>query len=278
MDGSLAYRCLMTSQDRLQLYHCLAIARRAARAGGDVLVDMLMTAGVREKSTKDLVTDADEQAQDLIQSTLLSHFPKHAFLGEEGPAEAEFDWRSADACWIVDPLDGTANYVHKLGYFAVSIALTLRGEPVVGVVDNPLAGETFYAIRGEGAFLNDRPISVSRCEHIGDAMIAASFPPDVKAQSPEVEHFGAVLQASRSIRRLGSAALNLCYVGCGRLDAYWAQRLRAWDIAAGVLIATEAGAELSDVQGGPFDLADGSLAASANQPLHRQLVSLLRKA
>lgn len=266
----------MAPENRTQLYYCLAVARLAARAGGDVLVDMLMTADVREKSTKDLVTDADERAQDVIKKVLLSHFPEHAFVGEEGAPEADVDFRTAAACWIVDPLDGTANYVHKLGYFAVSIALTYRGVPVVGVVYNPLAGETFHAIRGEGAFLNDRPIAVSGCDTIGDAMVAASFPPDVKAESPEVEHFGAVLQASRSIRRLGSAALNLCYVGCGRLDAYWAQRLRAWDVAAGVLIATEAGAELTNVRGEEFGLADGSLATSANQTLHRQLVDLLQ--
>ncbi len=204
----------------------LSAAKAAARSAGRVLVEMLETAAVREKSPKDLVTDADVAAQKIIHSSLMQRFPTHRFLGEESDdayAKVDLDRLASDEwCWVVDPIDGTANYVHRLPNFAVSIGLVRGGESEVGVVYDPMADEMFSAIRHRGAWLNDKPIKTSSCTTMDQALIAASFPPNIQRGSIEVEQFLEVLVAAQSVRRLGSAALNLCYVGCGRLDGYWA--------------------------------------------------------
>ena len=259
-----------------QLFEYLTVARYAARAAGDTLVSMLHTAKVREKSAKDLVTDADVAAQQGIYAVLSSAFPSHAFIGEEDASESRLEDYAGRLCWIVDPIDGTANYVHGLPNFAVSIALVADGRPIVGVVFDPMAEEMYCAVAGHPATLNDRPIRSSDCENLSDALVAASFPPNVQAGAVEIDHFVNVLVESRSVRRLGSAALNLCFVACGRLDAYWAQQLRSWDIAAGVLIAERAGAMLTGRNGGNFDLAAGHLTIAATPSLHQQLLQRLR--
>jgi myo-inositol-1(or 4)-monophosphatase len=158
---------------------------------------------------------------------------------------------------------------------AVSIALVRQGRTEVGIVYDPMADEMFSAIRGGGAQLNDRPIRATACVNLEQALIAASFPPSVRRDSIEIQQFIEVLLQAQSIRRLGSAALNLCYVGCGRLDGYWAGRVQAWDIAAGALIATEAGAVLTARDGGDFKLTAGNLTIAATVPLHRQLTACL---
>jgi myo-inositol-1(or 4)-monophosphatase len=262
-----------------QLNSFLAAAQDAARQAGQVLLAKLDSATVREKSPKDLVTDADVAAQRVIRQALLPRFPDHRFLGEELDLieeKIELDHLPADAyCWVVDPIDGTANYVHRLPNFAVSIALVRRGRTEVGIVYDPMADEMFSAILGGGAQLNNRPIQATACVSLEQALIAASFPPSVRRDSIEIQQFIEVLLQSQSIRRLGSAALNLCYVGCGRLDGYWAGRVQAWDIAAGALIATEAGAVLTARDGGEFKLTAGNLTIAATLPLHRQLTACL---
>jgi myo-inositol-1(or 4)-monophosphatase len=257
----------------------MAAAQDAARAAGRVLVDMLDTAAVREKSPKDLVTDADVAAQKVIHQALMSRFPRHRFLGEESDTLTEAisldQLAPEDWCWVVDPIDGTANYVHRLPNFAVSIALVRGGRSQVGVVYDPMADEMFSAIVGGGAKLNDKPIESSGCTRMSQALIAASFPPNVQRNSPEVDQFLEVLVAAQSIRRLGSAALNLCFVGCGRLDGYWAGKVQSWDIAAGALVATEGQAILTARDGSPFSLTHGDLTVAATPELHRELCSRL---
>jgi myo-inositol-1(or 4)-monophosphatase len=261
----------------LEIY--LNAAETAARKAGKILVDMLHTAIAKEKSRKDLVTDADVAAQQLIHAVLIGQFPDHRFVGEEG--EAGSDGRVSDRiptgqwCWVVDPIDGTANYVHRLPNFAVSIALVRDGQSHVGVVYDPMADEMFSAVLHQGAHLNGKPIYASDCQEMEQALVAASFPPNVERDSIEVKHFIEVLVQAQSVRRLGSAALNLCFVGCGRLDGYWANKVHSWDIAAGALIATEARAHLTARDGSPFSLDFGGLVVAASLPLHQQLLKCL---
>ena len=260
------------------LSSAMGVATGAAEAAGGILREMLETAAVREKAPKDLVTDADIAAQKCIEARIHSVFPMHHFLGEESElssfdrlALSEEEW-----LWVVDPLDGTVNYVHRMPNFAVSIALMNRGQVVLGVVFDPMAKELYAAIRGEGATLNGRKLHSSGCMKLESALVAASFPPQVQKHSLEVAQFVEVLVRSQSVRRLGSAALNLCYVAHGRLDAYWAGFLKVWDIAAGSLIATEAGAMLSKQNGDAFDPWEGELVAAGSESLCAELRDCLQ--
>lgn len=253
------------------------VAVEAARSAGQILRDMLETAGVREKAPKDLVTDADIAAQKSIEAHVFKAFPKHHFLGEEsgiayGSASTIDDkqWQ-----WVVDPLDGTANYVHRLPNFAVSIALVRDKQVYLGVVYDPMANELYRATLGGGAFMNDQPIRASSCTTLYEAMIAASFPPQVERGSVSVKQFIEVLVRSQSVRRLGSAALNLCYVAQGRLDGYWASSLKPWDIAAGALILCESGANICRHNETAFDLWHGELVAASTPELMKEILHCL---
>jgi myo-inositol-1(or 4)-monophosphatase len=262
----------------------LNICVQAAREGGRVLLDWQDRFEVREKGRNDLVTQADEAAQEAIRAVLLGRFPDHDFLGEEEAAErktrgepAILPRRSAYR-WIVDPLDGTANYVHRLPAYAVSIALEHEGELVCGCVLDPLAEECFTAARNEGAKLNGRPIRVSQCQRIDRAMVAVSFSPNVPRGSIEISRFVEALHAAQAVRRLGSAALNLCYIAAGRLDVYWATSVQAWDVAAGVLIVREAGGVVTALDGGSLDLEHPELSAAATAALHHDVQQVLQRA
>jgi myo-inositol-1(or 4)-monophosphatase len=275
--------------DGLSLAECLEVAIAASRAAGKKIVDMLYSAEVREKSSKDLVTDADIAAQAIIFEVIFARFPRHQFVGEEGaPASRATSGEKHPEvvssvippgcwCWVVDPIDGTANYVHRFPNFAVSIALVRDGISYVGVVYDPMANELFSAVLGEGARLNDQPIHSSGCKQMEKALIAASFPPNVQRGSVEIEQFIEVLIEAQSLRRLGSAALNLCYVACGRLDGYWTGKVRSWDVAAGILIAEEAGCKLTRMNGGRFVLDLGDLTVASSAPLHAELIGCLNR-
>jgi myo-inositol-1(or 4)-monophosphatase len=262
----------------------LKVCVDAATAGGKVLLDWQDRFEAREKGPKDLVTEADLAAQEAIRAVLLGAFPDHDFLGEEDAAERKLAGlppippRRGEYRWIVDPLDGTANYVHKLQTFAVSIALQQAGELICGCVLDPMSNECFTATKGGGAQLNGLPIHVSTCERVERAMVAVSFSPNVPRGSIEITRFVEVLHAAQAVRRLGSAALNLCYIAAGRLDVYWATSVQAWDIAAGALIVREAGGIVTSIDGGPLDLERAELSASSTRPLHDEVMQLLRRA
>ncbi len=257
------------------------VCERAARAGGRILIDMAGRINVREKNPKDLVTEADLASQEAIRSIVLEAFPHHGFLGEEdmgGPGDRQVsEALDADYCWVVDPLDGTTNYVHQLPSYSVSIALMQRSTPITGVVYDPVMDECFSAIRGEGAWLNGVPIRTSGRVKMNESLIAASFPPDVQRDSIEVSRFIEVLCSCRALRRLGSAALNLCYVAAGRLDGYWATSVNTWDVAAGLLLVEEAGGTMSAIEG-TLNWARPKFAAAASESLHADLLSLIRAA
>ncbi|MDX1947463.1 MAG: inositol monophosphatase family protein [Pirellulaceae bacterium] len=262
----------------------LEVCVEAAQAGGEVLLDWQHRFKPREKGPKDLVTEADVAAQEAIRGILLRAFPDHDFLAEEEAADrksqglAPIPPRRSEFRWIVDPLDGTANYVHKLQNFAVSIALEQGSELIAGCILDPISRECFTARRGGGALLNGQAIRASQCQSLDEAMVAVSFSANVPRGSIEITRFIEVLHAAQSVRRLGSAALNLCYVASGRLDAYWATSVAAWDVAAGILILREAGGIVTQVDGKPLDIEKPEMLASCGPAVHAQALAMLRRA
>jgi myo-inositol-1(or 4)-monophosphatase len=251
----------------------LKAALEAARKAGDVLRDGFgLRPRIKYKGEVDLVTETDERAEEVIREVLLGAYPSYGVLGEEGGETAGDE----DARWIVDPLDGTTNFAHGLPLFAVSIALEEAGEVVLGVVYDPMGEETFVAERGRGARLNDEGIAVSDTEELVRALVVTGFPYDREEVPAAVDLFGRLSVRAQGMRRLGSAALDLCYVAAGRLDAYYERGIHAWDVAAAGLILEEAGGRITDYRGSPFDMKGGEMVAS-NGPLHSALVELTRE-
>lgn len=253
----------------------LMVAEAAAKAAGEILIRLQGSVAVREKGPQDLVTEADLAAQRAIETIIRSQFPNDYILGEESTAAELAAQATSSVRWIIDPLDGTTNFVHGLPPFAVSIAIEVDGVIIAGVVYDPVGKETFKAIKGSGAFCNDRPIQVSRCARLADALVAVGFGASQKRRSPEVMRFEEVLYRAQAVRRLGSAALNLCYVACGRIDSYFATSVKIWDIGAAALFVQEAGGVLSGLNGGPHDPSTNQIVASASTTLHTDLLNTL---
>jgi myo-inositol-1(or 4)-monophosphatase len=262
----------------------LEVCEQAARAGAQQLLEWQGRVSPKEKGPKDVVTEADYASQDVIQAILLRAFPDHRFLGEESrPAAPELGARidrpaaagESPYCWVVDPLDGTSNYVHGIPSFAVSVALAKDWEVLVGTVFNPTNGECFTAARGCGAFRNGMRIRPSSQTRLDAALIAVSFAPHVPRDSIEVRQFVEMLHKCNGVRRMGSAALNLCYVACGRFDGYYCATVKPWDVAAGVLLLTEAGGCLTGFDGRPFRLEEPRLVCAATSALHAELLEVL---
>ncbi len=253
----------------------LEMAEQLALRAGEIQRDRYETGfDVRTKSASiDLVTEVDHACEALIVSTLEKERPDDAIVAEEGGGEDHPDreWR-----WVIDPLDGTTNYAHGFPRFCVSIGVEFRNETRVGVVYDPLLDELFYAVRDAGAWLGDRRLDVSKTHDFGQALIATGFAYDVhKSPNDNIERFARVLKAARGLRRDGSAALDLCYVAAGRLDAYWEMKLHAWDVSAGSLIVQEAGGRVTDCEGGPAPRSGEEL-VSSNGLLHDTLISYVK--
>lgn len=247
----------------------------AAKAGGQILLDWLGRIQAREKAPRDLVTEADLASQRAIQEIVQDAFPEHQFLGEEEDDDTYGRPDEGPPCWIVDPLDGTTNFVHQLPNFSVSVAVAQGNQPMAGCVYDPMMGECFLATRGGGATLNGQPLHTSNCEQLSDALVAFSFSANVARDSEEVARFLNVLGRCQALRRMGSAALNMCYLSAGRLDGYWATSVKAWDVAAGVLLVEEAGGLVSDIDGGQLDLTHPRFVAASTPVLHRELMDRL---
>jgi myo-inositol-1(or 4)-monophosphatase len=251
-------------------------ACEAARRGAAVLARWREKFQVREKGRADLVTEADLGSQEAIRSFLQARFPDHAFLGEEGPAAQHRPGPGAPPTWIVDPLDGTTNYVHDIPLYCVSIGLEVAGELVVGAVYEPSREEMYHAAKGRGALLNQRPLKTSATAQLDQALLATGFPPDVRGQERSLDWWRWFSLRARSLRRTGSTALNLCWLAAGRFDAYYAFDNHAWDVAGGVGILREAGGIITNADGSPFDHYSADAAAS-NGPLHPALLEALRQ-
>ena len=254
------------------MHDLVTICEDGARVGGAVLLDWQGRFGVQEKGPADLVTQADLASQEAIQEVVARAFPDHAFVGEETGSAARPE---AEFCWIVDPLDGTTNYVHGYPFYCVSVAVESRGGVLAGAVFDPVSGECFTAARGEGARLDGKPISTSQVSTLSDALIAVSFPPKIGPETREIRDFVEIASACQAIRRTGSAALNLAFLAAGRVDGYWAHTIYPWDVAAGALLVREAGGLVTAIDGGPFDVWRPAFVASAGEPLHGEFRSYL---
>jgi myo-inositol-1(or 4)-monophosphatase len=237
------------------------IAVRAARRAGEIMVrqlNQLESLRVVEKSPNEFVTQVDQAAEAAIIETIREYYPDHAILAEESGAVGENDYQ-----WIIDPLDGTTNYVHGFPVFSVSIAVANRGEIEHGVVYDPLRQEIFSASRGQGAQLDGRRIRVSKRTTIQQSLVATGFPyrANLKYLDRYLEMLKVVMLESAGVRRPGSAALDLCYVAAGRVDAFFEFGLSKWDIAAGALMIREAGGRISDFHGNDGYLDSGNVVA-----------------
>lgn len=254
----------------------LDAAKEAARRAAAVLGEWRSRFAVREKGRFDLVTDADLASQQVIRAYLEERFPGHGFLGEEGPDARTRPDPDAPPTWIVDPIDGTTNYVHDFPFYCVSIGLQRAGEMVVGVVYDPRHEEMFSAAKGHGAWLNEQRLRTSTVSGLDEALLSTGFPPDMRGQERTLEVWRYLSLKTQSLRRTGSTALNLAYVAAGRFDGYWAFDNHVWDVAGGMVLVQEAGGRVTNVDGSPFDpyTPDG---LASNGPLHEVLVEELRK-
>lgn len=245
------------------------IAKQAGRIQKERYEDGSVS--IKHKGVIDLVTEVDLECEKLITSAIMEEYPEHGIMAEEGTS------RHSDAqyVWIVDPLDGTTNFAHGFPFFCVSIALARDGEPFIGVVFDPLRGELFSGVKGGGAYLNGARLRVSGVEKMDDALLGTGFPYDIRTTAENnLDNFKRVAMHCQAIRRAGSAALDLCYVACGRFEGFWEQSLYAWDMAAGALFVREAGGIISDMKGKQLDL-NGKTVAAGNPNIHPKLLKLL---
>ena len=254
----------------------LAFAIEAALAAGRLHRTYFRhNPAVRKKGPIDLVTAADLAAERDVRARVAARFPGHAVLGEEG-ADAGVE---APVRWIIDPLDGTTNFAHGLAVFCVSIALEVDRQVELAVVYDPIGEELFTAERGGGARLNGERIAVSARTELVDGLLCTGFPYSIRDNRlRQVEVFAAFLGRARAVRRLGSAALDLCYVAAGRFDGFWEQQLHAWDMAAGGLIVEEAGGRVSDYADERVNLRAGGQIVASNGALHTVMLQVIRDA
>lgn len=227
----------------------------------------------RKKFHNNLVTEVDKKSEAKIIEIIHRYFPDHNVLGEEG---GNLEMKS-DFIWIIDPIDGTVNFAHALPIFCISIALEIKGQVMLGVVYNPVTKEKFFAERGKGAYYNDKKISVSGTEKLMDAFLVTGFAYSVeKEENYSIDHFVKFVRMGLPVRRLGSAAMDICYVAAGIFDAFWEGNLNAWDIAAGYLILIEAGGKVTDYKNGKYSIYGKQILATNGTPLHEEMIEALQ--
>lgn len=249
----------------------LDAAESAAREAGELLRKNLSQIGeIYFKGLVNLVTKSDTESQDLIFDRLSARFPGHDFLAEEGLKSL----KGAEFRWVFDPLDGTTNFAHGFPVFCVSLGLEHRGRLACGVVYDPMREEIFWAEKGEGAYLNGERIRVSKINDLDRSLLATGFAYDIRETKTNIRQADDFLLRAQGLRRCGSAALDLCYVACGRLEGFWEMKLSPWDTAAGAVIVEEAGGRVSDFQGNPVDIYHPEVVAS-NGLVHQAMMDVL---
>lgn len=252
----------------------LNFAIETAQEAGKILLEKFgRKINISKKGDIDLVTEADLASEKFIIEKIKSHYPKHSILAEEsGEAVLIGDnsWK-----WIIDPLDGTTNFAHGYPCFCVTMAIEHKGEIVVGVTYDPTRDELFAAEKGKGATLNNKKISVSETDQLGNALLVTGFPYDISLRDNFTRHFTKMLLSSRAVRRDGSAAIDLAYVACGRFDGFWEEGLKPWDVAAGVLMIEEAGGQVSYFDGSKYSVYKPPICAS-NSLLHNEMLNILK--
>lgn len=253
----------------------LETAIEAAREAGDYILEAMSDLRqVDYKGRADLVTNVDRGSEAIIIERIAKVFPEHAVLAEEtGDNRRDSAWR-----WVVDPIDGTTNFVHGYPFFCISIAVQQHRQTVAAVVFDPVHDEMFTAVRGQGACLNGVPLRVSRTAELATSLVATGFPYALGEHwQRSMDYFELFYRHTHGVRRDGAAALDLCYVAAGRFDGFWEYDLKPWDVAAGLLLVTEAGGRVTDFAGHPSDPGDGQLVAS-NGAIHDAMLALLEEA
>jgi myo-inositol-1(or 4)-monophosphatase len=268
------------------MHPLLNIAIKAARRAGSVINRAALEGGaleIRAKHRNDFVTQVDRAAESAAIEVIRRAYPDHTILAEESgesrapeAAPAKQKGAQAETRWIIDPLDGTTNFIHGFPQYCVSIAVEQRGAIAHAVVYDPTKNELFTASKGRGAFLNDRRMRVTKCAHLRDALVGTGFPfKELSRLDRYLRNMETIMRGSAGLRRAGSAALDLAYVACGRLDAFWEMGLAPWDMAAGALLIGEAGGLVGDVDGGQDHFASGDIAA-ATPKVFTELLAALR--
>lgn len=252
----------------------LEVAQYAAMKAGNFLKEHFgRKTDVRFKGKVDLITKYDIESQAIIRNVIEKAFPEDSILGEE-----DLDCKNHNSSlWIIDPIDGTTNFAHHIPMFSVSIGFMREEQLQVGLVYLPVLDELFYAMRGRGAFLNGKPISVSQEKDISKSLIATGFPYDrFTCPDNNADNFNRFITKIRGIRRMGSASIDLCYTAAGRFSGYWEKKLKPWDCAGGAIIVEEAGGRMSDFSGGTFDLY-GKECLASNGLIHEQMIKILNE-
>jgi myo-inositol-1(or 4)-monophosphatase len=254
--------------------HYLQVAIAAVKEAGRIQMEHLgHSHSVEYKGEVNPVTIVDKLCDRAIAQMILSSFPDHDLLTEE----SQFEMKGSPWKWVVDPLDGTTNYLHGYPCFCVSIGLEVEGEVRLGVVYNPVLDELFYAEKGRGAYLNGNRISVSHEDRLNRSLVCTGFPYDVRERADDyLLYFREFIVKSFALRRPGSAAIDLCYVAAGRFDGFWELKLHAWDVAAGSLMITEAGGKVTDFKGQPFNIYSGEILAS-NGLVHQEMLQVIQE-
>jgi len=249
------------------------VGTEAALEAGRLLMRHFRTKfSIAHKGDINIVTELDVAAEKLIVSRILEAFPTHSVLAEESHPDAA----RTPFTWIIDPLDGTTNYAHGLPFFCVSVGLEIDGQVEWGVVYNPNLEEVFTVRRGQGAFLNQERIQVSKVSPLGASLLATGFPYDIRtSEQNNLSYFREFALTAQAVRRVGSAALDLCYVGCGRFDGFWELKLNPWDCAAGCLVVQEGGGRVTDFSGQPGSIYGGEFVAS-NGIIHDQMLAVIQ--
>ncbi|MGP7817375.1 inositol monophosphatase family protein [Niallia sp. 01092] len=261
------------------LYH---MAIEYAKQAGSLIKENIGNMGevVQKKNASDLVTEVDQMTEKMLRQKIKQDFPDHWILSEEDCGQANsyqaFQQFDSGYGWIIDPIDGTTNFIHGIPYYSVSIGIVNNKEPVIGVVLNPMTGELYTARKSMGSFLNEQPLRVGQEMKLTEAIVSTGFQAnDFKVGSRVLQQMDKLAGNSRNIRMFGASSLDLCQVASGRLTGFWHEGLNPWDTAAGILIVTEAGGTVTDKDGNPYKLFHESLVAS-NGNIHNDLLNTIK--